>query len=545
MTDIQDIVLNNRQLCDLEMILNGGFYPLNGFMNEQDYHSVLENLHLTTGDLWPIPITLSVNKETGTQLKTGNTVILRNTEYLPLAEMTIESVYQPNIEKECKAVFGCVDQNHPYMKLMLENPDKLYIGGKVTAVQKIPHFDFVRHRLTPNETRDYFKTHNWNVIVAFQTRNPMHRSHVELTKYALKDTGSTEAKLLLQPVAGETQDCDVPYPIRVRCYEKLEKVYPENSFLLCLLPLSMRMAGPREALWHALIRQNYGATHFVVGRDHAGPSFNKQNGEPFFDPYAAHQLLDKYKNELKIKIIQSQMIVYVENRQEYLPMDQVTPSDTIKSISGTEQRRLLTEGKEIPDWFSYPEIVEELRCAYLPKNKRGFCLYFVGLSGSGKTTLAKALKAKLDEMLRLRTITILDGDVVRLNLSKGLGFNKEDRSINVRRIGYVASEIVKHGGICLCASIAPYQDDRTYNKMQIGSGYIEILVDTDLNTCESRDVKGLYKLARAGTIKEFTGVSDPFEPAPNADITLKCDHTTDLNENINIIIDKLKELEFL
>jgi sulfate adenylyltransferase len=543
-----DVVLNDRQLCDLEMLLNGGFSPLNGFLNEPDYHSVLETLHLTTGELWPMPIVLSVKKEMCSQLRVGDSITLRNAEHLPLAEMTMESIYHPDIEKECISVFGCVDSGHPYMGLMLKYPDNYYIGGKVTAIQMAPHFqhfDFMQHRLTPQETKEYIKEHNWKVIVAFQTRNPMHRSHVELTKYALKQTGSSEAKLLLQPVVGETQTCDVPYPIRVRCYEKLEKVYPENSFLLCLLPLSMRMAGPREALWHALIRQNYGATHFVVGRDHAGPSFKKQNGESFFGPYAAHQLLDKYQDELHIKIIQSQMIVYVENRQEYLPMDQVTESDIIRNISGTQQRQLLCEGKPIPDWFSYPDIVKELRCAYLPKNQRGFCLYFVGLSGSGKTTLAKALKAKLDEILRLRTITILDGDVVRRNLSKGLGFNKEDRSINVRRIGYVASEIVKHGGICLCASIAPYQEDRSYNKSQIGSGYIEILVDTDLAVCEARDVKGLYKLARAGTIKEFTGISDPFEPAPNADLTLICNHTTDLNDNINLILDKLKNLEFL
>jgi sulfate adenylyltransferase len=305
------------------------------------------------------------------------------------------------------------------------------------------------------------------------------------------------------------------------------------------------MAGPREALWHALIRQNYGATHFVVGRDHAGPSFNKKNGQPFFGPYDAHQLLDKYKDELKIKIIQSKMIVYVENLNKYLPMDQVKTEDTVKTISGTQQRQLLTDGKPIPEWFSYPEVVDELRCAYLPKHQRGFCIYFIGLSGSGKTTLAKALKAKLNELLRLRTVTVLDGDVVRTNLSKGLGFSKEDRSINVRRIGYVASEIVKHGGICLCASIAPYQEDRVYNKAQIGDGYIEIFVDTALGVCEARDIKGLYKLARKGTIKEFTGISDPFEAAPNADIVLSCDQTESLNENINVILDKLIELEFI
>lgn len=558
-TDFRSITLDERQMCDLELLLNGAFSPLTGFLGEADYHSVLDNLRLSSGEVWPIPIVLKVPIDVALDLinTSAPAVTLRNEQFLPIAVLHISDIYRPNIENECLKVFGCIDENHEYMKLMLDNPDVYYIGGRVEKIQEIPHFDFQDIRLTPAQTKQLFKDLGWNTILAFQTRNPMHRSHIELTKYALRKINQSNEgnqgnqcvpKLLIHPVVGPTQDCDIPYPVRVRCYKKLLSHYPANTATLSLLPLSMRMAGPREALWHALIRQNYGCTHFAVGRDHAGPSHSKKNGEKFFDPYGAHDLLAKYQDELTIKIIPSKFIVYVKDVQEYHPIDEVKSTWSVEHISGTELRKCLSDGGNIPEWFSYPDVVDELRCAYPNKYSRGFCVYFVGLSGSGKTTVALALQAKLEELIRYKKVTVLDGDVVRHHLSSELGFSKDHRSLNVRRIGYVASEIVKHGGICLCANIAPYASDRDANRQLItstGGGYIEIYVDTPLQVCESRDVKGLYKLARCGKIKEFTGVSDPFEKPETAEITVTCASYHELSRNIDRIIDKLRELDYL
>jgi sulfate adenylyltransferase len=443
---------------------------------------------------------------------------LLNNENLPLAQIKNPEFYTPDVELECLSVFKSLDTNHPYIKKTLEQKNVYYIGGVVEALNPFPHFDFTEYRLTPQETKKYFKENNWETIVGFQTRNPMHRSHFELTKYALNMAGEN-AKLLLHPVVGVTQACDVNYHTRVKCYKKLLNHYEPNTAALSLLPISMRMAGPREALWHALIRQNYGCTHFVVGRDHAGPSYKKQDGSNFFGPFDAHLLLESVEEELNIKIIKSQWIVYVENRDTYMALDKVKEEDNVLHISGTKQRELLTKGEPIPSWFTFPDIEEELIKSYQPLNKQGLCLYFVGLSGSGKSTVMNAVMAKLKE-LDTRYITRLDGDVVRQHLSKGLGFSREDRSTNVRRIGWIAQEIVKHNGIVLVANIAPYKNDRDYNRDNIGNNYVEIFVDTSLEICEKRDCKGLYKLARSGVIKEFTGVSDPFEAPENPEIQL-------------------------
>jgi sulfate adenylyltransferase len=387
--------------------------------------------------------------------------------------------------------------------------------------------------------------------VGFQTRNPMHRSHFELTKYALEKCGK-DARLILMPVVGITQSCDVDYHVRTRCYKKLLPYY-EGKAELVLIPLSMRMAGPREAVLHAIIRKNYGCTHFIVGRDHAGPSYKKKDGTDFYGPYDAHALVEKYKADIGIEIVLSQMIVYVENLEKYLPMNEVRVGgvggdggDKVLNISGTEQRRLLKTGAEIPAWFSFPEIVEELRLEYRMLNKRGLCIYLTGLSGSGKSTVANFLMEKIMENEKERKITMLDADVVRTNLSKGLGFSREDRSTNVRRIGYVCSEIVKHGGIAIVANIAPYEDDRKYNREMIegaGGTYVECFIDTTLEKCEERDVKGLYALARKGIIKEFTGISDPYERPVNAEIVINGEMNLDVI--IGEIIEWLNKKELL
>lgn len=536
----QSITLNDRQLCDLELLLNGGFHPLKGFLTEKDYKNVVDNLRLTTGEFFPIPIILSIDDDKVDNFKHDKYVTLRDKQGIPLSVLVIKDIYKPNLFKECLKVYGTIDTNHPYVNIILSNPDVHYIGGTLLKIRLPQHYDFMDLRLTPSETKNYFIKNNWKTIVGFQTRNPMHRSHMELTKYALSQTGDKDAKLLIHPVVGITQSCDVDYHVRVRCYKKLIKHYPENVTKLSLLPLSMRMAGPREAALHAIIRQNYGCTHFCVGRDHAGPSFKDKEGKSFYGPYDAHDLLEKYKNDLKIKIIKSKWIVFVKETQSYMKIDEVPKNMTIMNISGTEQRKRLANNEEIPEWFSFPNIVNELRKNYRPKLSQGFYISFFGLSGSGKSTLANALKSRLLELESERKISLLDGDVIRLNLSKGLGFSKEDRSTNVRRVGYVASEIVKHGGIAISALVSPYVIDRQYNKGIIKNN-IEILVGTSLGTCEKRDVKGLYKLARAGKIKNFTGIDDPFEKGI-PDLIIKEENS--IEENINVIIDKLRELGY-
>ena len=546
----KSIVLNKRQLCDLELILNGGFSPLDGFLKEDDYNSVVNRMRLSNGDIWPIPIVLPIDdKDVNHTFNINDDIKLTNEENLPLAVMKIESMYKPDLVDECIKVYGSDDDNHPYVKIVMANPNIHYIGGKITKIQLPPHHDFSEDRLTPKEVQNIIKEKGWTNIVGFQTRNPMHRSHYELTKYAME---KGNANLLLHPVVGITQDCDVDYFTRVKCYKKLIKYYPEGSAKLSLLPLSMRMAGPREAVWHAIIRKNYGCTHFVVGRDHAGPSYKKKNGESFYGPYEAQELLESVAEEIGIKLITSKLIVYAISKETgegiYSPIDEIDKDKfEIMNISGTKQREMLSNGEKLPEWFTFPEIEKELIKEFKNKDEQGFCVYFVGLSGSGKTTLSNALKSRLLEEISGRQITILDGDVVRHNLSKGLGFNKEDRSTNIRRIGYVASEIVKHNGIVLCANIAPFETDRKYNREIISNygGYIEVYVNTDINECEKRDVKGLYALARAGKIKQFTGVSDPFEEPKKCTIEIDGSEKIEIKDNIDKIIEQLKKEGYL
>ena len=537
----KSVTLEDRYLCDLEMILLGGFAPLEGFLNEDDYKEVVQNCRLKNGHLWTMPIVLPISDDDHNKLGAEKFLTLKDKTGLPIAVLEVESRYQPDLTKECINVYGSDDDNHPYVKIVLALGNVYYYGGKISKINDVKHYDFIANRWSAQKTREFINANGWKNVIGFQTRNPMHRSHFELTKYAMK--GVEGAKLLLTPVVGVTQQCDVNYHVRTRCYQKLMKYYNGDAELV-LLPLSMRMAGPREAVWHAQIRKNYGCTHFIVGRDHAGPSYKKKDGKDFYGPYDAHVLVEKYKDEIGLQIILSQMIVYVEGKG-YLPMNEVAKDDKVLNISGTEQRRLLNEGLPIPDWFTFPEIVEELRCEFRPLNRRDLCLYFTGLSGSGKSTLANYVQQKLLENEKHRAITILDADIIRTHLSKGLGFSRPDRSTNVRRIGYVASEIVKHGGICLVANIAPYEDDRLANRELISAegNYVEIYVKTSLETCEERDVKGLYALARKGVIKEFTGISDPYEEPKNAEIVL--DGSADLDSGVKIIMDWLQKKEFI
>jgi len=508
-----NIVLDSKTLGDLICILEGQFSPLSTFMSESDWRSVCMTLKLTNGKFFPLPVTLAINKD---KCKIGDIVkLVDNTNY-PLAELTINELYTPDLEFECINAYGTNDQNHPYVKYKYTQMNKVYISGFLKQLNKPRFYDFFEYRKPPKEMRELFKKLGWNTVVGFQTRNPMHKAHYELTKYALNKTGVTDAKLLLNPVVGQTQSVDIDYSTRVHCYKEMLKKYPNNTVLLNLLPLTMRMAGPREACLHALIRKNYGCTHFVVGRDHAGPSFKTKNGKSFYGPYDAQKLFFKFAEELDIKPIVSKMIVFNNTKKIYQPIDDVPETDTVLKLSGTEVRKRLKNGEDIPEWFSYPEIVSILRKS--SNKSRGTCYYFIGLSASGKTTFANILKTKLLEKDPSKDITILDGDIVRQELSKGLGFSREDRSTNVKRIGYVASEIVKYGGTVICANIAPYEEDRIINRQRIediGGIYKEIWVNTPLKICERRDPKGLYKLAREGKIKQFTGISDPFEVPHN------------------------------
>ena len=535
------ILLNSRQLCDLEMIMNGSFSPLNGFMKKEDYESVVNNTSLKNGTVWPLPITLSVNEK---NYEEGETVILCNEDNMHIASMTIESIYVPDLLKECKNCYGTDDTNHPYVNIILSQGKVYNLGGTVNKINNVPHYDYTEIRFGPKEVKEIIKQKGYKTVVGFQTRNPMHRSHFELTQKALRDSEDPDAVLFLNPVVGITQDCDIDYHTRVKCYKKMLPYY-DNKVILSLLPLSMRMAGPKEALLHAIIRKNHGCTHFIVGRDHAGPSSKTKEGNSFYGPYEAQELLYKYKDEIGITPLTSKMMVYVQNKQLFLPSDQLSDEDTISEISGSEQRRMLQKNETIPEWFTYPEISKILKDEFLPTHKKGFCVYIIGLSSSGKTTVANALKQRLQELTTGRQISILDGDIIRKNLSKGLGFSREDRSTNVRRIGYVASEIVKHGGIVICANIAPYEEDRTYNRHLISKygDYIEVFMDTPLAVCEDRDVKGLYALARNGVLKEFTGISDPFNKPLLSDITIT--HQYGVMQCTDIILKKLREKQLI
>ncbi len=516
--------LSPRQICDVEMIINGAFSPLTGFLNKKDYLSVCKDMRLANGSLWPMPITLDVDKEFGSPLKKGEKIALRDQEGVILAILEVGDVWKPDKSKEAEQVFGLDDQAHPAVNYLHNIAGEYYVGGKLTGLELPSYYDFKELRLTPAELRARFDKLGWTKVVAFQTRNPMHRAHVELTLRAAK---KTEANLLIHPVVGMTKPGDIDHYTRVRIYKKLKDRYPSSTAMISLLPLAMRMGGPREAVWHAIIRKNYGVTHFIVGRDHAGPGKNSK-GEDFYGPYDAQDLIEKYKDEIGVEIVPFQMMVYVPSKDDYMAIDEVPKSEEFASISGTEQRERLSKGKELPEWFTYPEVEQELRRTTKPLHQRGFTILFTGLSGSGKSTIANALRIKLLEQGD-KTVSLLDGDIVRKNLSSELGFSKEHRDLNVLRIGYVASEIAKHGGVAICAPIAPYDKTRKQVKdmvEQAGGKFVLVHVATPLEVCEKRDRKGLYAAARAGKIKEFTGISDPYEAPDDADLVLNTVDTT-------------------
>jgi sulfate adenylyltransferase len=516
--------LTGRQLCDLELLITGGFSPLQGFMTRRDYEGVCRNMRLANGILWPMPITLDVSEEFTKKLTGGTSkVALRDPEGVMIAVLHVEEIWHPDRKAEAQAVFATTSAAHPGADYALSKANPWYVGGKIEATQIPSHYDFRNLRLTPAEVRAEFAREGWRRVVAFQTRNPMHRAHVELAFRAAKQV---EANLLIHPVVGMTKPGDVDYYTRVRCYQLLLSKFPQSTAKLSLLPLAMRMGGPREAIWHAIIRKNHGCSHFIVGRDHAGPG-NDTNGKPFYGPYEAQEVFKKHEADIGVTMVPFNMMVYLEDQDKYVPDDEVKKGDRVLNISGTELRQRLNEGRDIPSWFTYPEVVAELRRSFPPRHKQGVTIFFTGLSGSGKSTIANVLLTKFLETGG-RPVTLLDGDLVRKHLSSELGFSNEHRDINIRRIGYVASEITKNGGIAICAPIAPYDATRKHVRQMIEphGGFVLVHIATPVEVCEQRDRKGLYAKARAGILKEFTGISDPYEVPSDAEVSINTGELT-------------------
>jgi sulfate adenylyltransferase len=493
------------------------------------------------GALWPMPITLDVSEAFAEGIEPGQDIALRDQEGVILATLSVSDKWIPNKDNEAEKVFGANDLKHPAVNYLHNVAGPVYLGGPITGLTPPTHYDYKSRRDTPNELRATFRKLGWRRIVAFQTRNPLHRAHQELTFRAAKEA---QANLLIHPIVGMTKPGDIDHFTRVRCYEAVLDKYPASTTSLSLLNLAMRMGGPREAVWHGLIRKNHGCTHFIVGRAHAGPGKNSQ-GEDFYGPYDAQDLFLEHQEEMGIEMVPFKMMVYVQEKAQYFPADEVEEGQTVLNISGTELRRRLQEGLEIEDWYSFPEVVTELRKSHPPRAEQGFTVFFTGLSGSGKSTIANALMVKLMEAGG-RPVTLLDGDLVRKNLSSELGFSKEHRDLNIKRIGYVASEITKNGGIALCAPIAPYTATRRAVREMIEAhgAFVEVHVATSLEECERRDRKGLYKLAREGKIKEFTGISDPYEAPEEPELRLDTE-AVDPDHCAHQVILKLESLGLL
>ncbi len=532
------IQLSDRMLCDLELLAVGAFSPLDRFMGREDFERVVEEMRLTDGHVFPIPITLPTSMDDSWGL--GDRIALRDQKNVTLAVMTVEEIYDWDRQKTARQVFGTSDPRHPLVAEM-EQWGERNISGRLEVLELPRHYDFQDLRLTPRETRERLGDMGHSNVVAFQTRNPLHRVHEELTKRAIDVVDGT---LLLHPVVGMTKPGDIDHFTRVRTYRVLAaNHYPEDRILLALLPLAMRMAGPREALWHALIRRNFGANHLVVGRDHASPGKDSQ-GKPFYGPYDAQELVESFADELGVKAVPFQELVYLPDEDRYEEADRIPEGASTLVISGTQVREdYLRNGRPLPEWFTRPEVADILAEAHPPRHRQGACIWFTGLSGAGKSTTAEVLTNLLLE--KGRNVTVLDGDVVRTHLSHGLGFSKEDRDRNILRIGFVAAEIARHGGIVICAAVSPYRSTRNEARRMAGDGhFIEVFVDTPLAVCEERDVKGMYAMARRGEIKNFTGIDDPYEAPVDPEITIRTVDATP-EENARRILEFLSGRGYL
>lgn len=534
---LPSVQISARALCDLEMLATGAFSPLDRFMGKADYERVLTEMRLKNGVLFPIPVTLPLDE--GAMPSWGEQIVLNDARNNTIAIMQIEEIYHFDPQREARLVLGTTDPKHPLVSEMVRW-GKVYASGALKVINLPMYYDFVELRRTPAEVRARLESMGYDKVVAFQTRNPLHRIHEELTKRAAEEVNGA---LLIHPVVGMTRPGDVDHYTRVRTYRALtDNHYDPQRTLLSLLPLAMRMAGPREAVWHAIIRRNHGATHFIVGRDHAGPG-NDSQGKPFYGPYEAQILMAQYAEEVGVQPVEFKELLYLPDEDRYEETNKITEGTRTFSISGTQVRdEYLAKGKQLPEWFTRVETAEILQQMYPPKHKQGVCLWFTGLSGAGKSTTAEVLTSLLLE--RGRQVSLLDGDVVRTHLSKGLGFSREDRDTNILRIGYVAGEISHHGGTVICAAISPYRTTRNEVRKMVGDNFVEVYVDTPIEVCEQRDVKGMYARARRGQITGFTGVDDPYEEPVNPEITLNTVDNDPLS-NARKIVEYLEERGFL
>jgi sulfate adenylyltransferase len=535
--DSASLTLDERGLCDLELLAVGGLTPLRSFMGKADYERVVGEMRLADGTLWPLPVTLPVTPGDG--IAEGKPVALRDVYGNLLAFLHVEEIFAFDKEAEARGAYGSTDAKHPAVAYLNRQPGHS-ASGRLEVLRTPPHYDFVELRRTPKQLREYFASLGWTKVVAFQTRNPLHRAHEELTKRAAAQIGGG---LLIHPVVGVTKPGDVDHFTRVRCYRALvDNHYKPGSVVLSLLPLAMRMAGPREVLLHAIIRRNHGCSHFIVGRDHAGPG-NDSAGKPFYPPYAAQESMAQHQDELGMQMVDFKQMVYLPDENRYCPVDEVPAGARTADISGTQVRdNYLAKGLQLPEWFSRPAVAEILNETSPPKFRQGLTIWFTGLSGSGKSTVAQALVERLAEFGR--NVSFLDGDEIRTHLSKGLGFSKDDRDENINRVGYVAGLVAQHGGTTLCAVISPYRVPRDNARKYSKGNFVEVFCDTPIEVCEQRDVKGLYSKARAGQIKGFTGVDDPYEPPLNPEVTLDTSKQS-VQVCVDQIIDKLIALGYI
>ncbi len=521
--NLSDISLNDHQLCDLELLASGVFSPLDGFMVRSDYEAVLDRMQLQDGTLWPIPICLDISKTKAMTLEAGQSVALRDPEGFLLAILHIADIWPVDRTKEALTVYGTTDLCHPGVSYVFNTIREYYIGGKLEVISQPLHFDFKPLRMTPAEVRQLYKKLGWKRIVGFQTRNIIHRAQFELTLEAMR---RAKANLLLLPMTGLTKPGDFDYYTRMRCLKKMEGYYPPGTCVMAMLPLFMRLAGARGALLDVIIGKNFGCTHFVIGHNHADPG-RPDSDEPFYSNGKTRETVTEFSAETGVDIISFKEMVYLPFEDQHKPIDQVSENVRTVSFTGTDIRDRIKTGRDIPNWATFPEIAAELQKAYPPPGKQGFTIFLTGLSGAGKSTIAKVLYARILE-IGDRPVTLLDGDIVRQNLSSELTFSKEHRDINVRRIGFVASEITKNRGIAICAPIAPYENTRREIRRAIEThgGFIEVHVSTPIEECEKRDRKGMYAKARAGLIKGFTGVDDPYEIPESPELSIDTTNST-------------------
>jgi sulfate adenylyltransferase len=540
--DYASLTLDERALCDLELLAVGGFSPLAGFLGKADYDRVVAEMRLADGTLWPLPVTLPVTPGDG--IAEGKPLALRDVYGNLLAFLHVEELHAYDRQAEARGAYGSTDARHPSVAYLNRQPGSHYAAGRLEVLRTPPHYDFVDLRRTPAALRAHFESLGWTRVVAFQTRNPLHRAHEELTKRAAQQIGGG---LLIHPVVGVTKPGDVDHFTRVRCYRALvDNYYEPGSVVLSLLPLAMRMAGPREVLLHAIIRRNHGCTHFIVGRDHAGPG-NDSTGKPFYSPYAAQETMGKHQDEIGMQMVDFKQMVYLPDENRYSPVDEVPAGARTADISGTQVRdNYLAKGLQLPEWFSRPAVAEILNETNPPRFRQGLTIWFTGLSGSGKSTVAHALVERLAEFGR--NVSLLDGDEIRTHLSRGLGFSKEDRDTNIRRVGFVAGLVAQHGGTTLCSVISPYRAVRDEARKMSKGNFVEVFCDTPIAVCEQRDVKGLYAKARnavaEGKPMGFTGVDDPYEPPLRPEVTLDTSKLS-VQQCVDTIIERLMALGYI